>query len=115
MCIRDSLCDPVKVLRRAHIGHGVFAAVVVHQLLHALAALRGQRLPVVLLQCPRYLPKSGSQHFSRELRCPDRKGNRFMQEEVNQKTVALSIRTTKLTGNCLLYTSPYTGRYEDAP
>ena len=37
----------------------------------------GQRLPVVLLQRPRYLPKSGSQHFSRELRCPDRKGNRF--------------------------------------
>lgn len=44
---------------------------------YTLASLRGQRLPVVLLQRPRYLPKSGSQHFSRELRCPDRKGNRF--------------------------------------
>ena len=35
-------------------------------------------LPVVLLQRPRHLPKSGSQHFSRELRCSDRKGNRFL-------------------------------------
>lgn len=48
------------------------------QLFYTLASLRGQRLPVVLLQRPRYLPKSGSQHFSRELRCPDRKGNRFL-------------------------------------
>lgn len=60
-----------------HIGHGTFAAIVVHQLFHALASLRGQRLLVVLLQRPNHLAKSGSQHFSRELRCPDRKGNRF--------------------------------------
>ena len=74
----ELLRDPVKILWSSHIGHGTFAAIVVHQLFHALASLRGQRLPVVLLQRPRYLPKSGSQHFSRELRCPDRKGNRFL-------------------------------------
>ena len=69
---------PVKILRRTHILHGVFAAVVVHQLLHALAALRGQRLPVVLLQRPNHLAKSGGQHFSRQLCRLDRKGNCFL-------------------------------------
>ena len=33
----------------------------VHQLFHALASLRGQRLLVVLLQRPNHLAKSGSQ------------------------------------------------------
>ena len=47
----------------------------VHQLFHALAALRGQRLPVVLLQRPNHLAKSGGQHFSRQLCRLDRKGN----------------------------------------
>lgn len=74
----ELLCDPVKILWGSHIGHSAFAAIVVHQLFYTLASLRGQRFPVVLLQCPRHLPESGSQHFSRELRCPDRKGNRFL-------------------------------------
>ena len=74
----ELLRDPVKILWSSHIGHGTFAAIVVHQLFHALASLRGQRLPVVLLQRPNHLAKSGSQHFSCELRCPDRKGNRFL-------------------------------------
>ena len=74
----ELLRNPVKILWGSHIGHGAFAAIVVHQLFYTLASLRGQRLPVVLLHRPRHLSKCGSQHLSRELCCPDRKGNRFL-------------------------------------
>ena len=63
MCIRDRvmtgahfmesvvhmelLCDPVKILWGSHIGHGAFAAIVVHQLFYTLASLRGQRLSLI--------------------------------------------------------------------